>query len=147
PQLTRPERLAGSPHLDFSGASLSPADALAKLQPADFVRRATPSGFEQVAPSEIVTPRSIRLAMIGERPAYVIHSDTGAQPRVVFADNGEVLRDVSTAMGHAAAAAFQRRSDASETPSITLEALVHTDQWSVSGGLNEHRPLLKYSVV
>jgi len=146
PQLTRPERLAGSPPLNFSGASLSPADALAKLQPADFVRRATPSGFEPVAPSETVTPRSIRLAMIAERPAYVIHSDTRAQPRVVFADNGEVLRDVTTAMGHAAAAAFQRRSDGSEPPSITLEDIVHTDQWSVSSGLNDHRPLLKYSM-
>ncbi|MET0535119.1 MAG: PepSY domain-containing protein, partial [Steroidobacter sp.] len=145
PQLTRTERVAGARLLDFSTAKLTPADALERLQPQDFTRRATPSGFEQ-ATIEAVIPRSIRLAMIAERPAYVIHADNGAQPRVVFADDGAVLRDVTERMGEEAVTAFVQRSGLGLGEAIAFRGSVQTDQWSVSGGLNDHRPLLRYAL-
>lgn len=157
PQLSRPERLVGSRLLNFSAATLTPAEAVAKLQWKDFTRRATPSALEQIAvaePEQPATPRSIRLAMIAERPAYVIQADNGAQPRVVFADNGEVLKDVTTQMGEEAVAGFVQRSAASreesappfEGSTIVFDGEVQTDQWTVSSALNDHRPLLKYTV-
>ncbi|HEY5759641.1 MAG TPA: PepSY domain-containing protein, partial [Steroidobacter sp.] len=148
PQLSKPERLVGSRLLNFSAATLTPADALAKLQWKDFTRKATPSAIEQVAvtePEQQPTARSIRLAMIAERPAYVIQPDNGAQPRVVFADNGEVLRNVTIEMGEEAAAGFEQRS-ANVHTTLAFDGSVQTDQWTVSAALNDHRPLLKYAV-
>lgn len=149
--------MTGSRLLNFSAATLTPADALTKLQWQDFTRKAIPSAIEEVAvadPQEPVTARSIRLAMIAERPAYVIQPDNGAQPRVVFADNGEVLRNVTTQMGEEAVAGFVQKSAAAlersappfEGSSITFDGSVQTDQWTVSAALNDHRPLLKYAV-
>jgi uncharacterized iron-regulated membrane protein len=148
PQLSKPERLLAARLLNFSAATLTPADAVAKLQWKDFTRKATPSALEQLAvaePEQPATARSIRLAMIAERPAYVIQPDNGAQPRVVFADNGEVLRNVTTEMGEAAAAGFVQRSANTHT-TLAFDGSVQTDQWTVSSALNEHRPLLKYAV-
>ena len=45
--------------------------------------------------------RSIRLTTILRRPAYVVQADTGAQPRVVFADDGSVLREAQEALHRA----------------------------------------------
>ena len=155
PQLTKVERLTGARPLNFSAATLTPAEALSKLQWRDFTRKATPNAFEDIAvadPQAGVTARSIRLTMISERPAYVIHADNGAQPRVVFADSGEVLRNVTTQMGVEAVAGFIQRSAAAreesappfEGGSIAFNGAVQTDQWTVSAALNEHRPLLRY---
>jgi len=145
PQLTRPERLAGMQPLDFSAATLTPSEALTRLQPGDFARKATPSGFEQLSVDGAV-PESIRVTMLAGRPAYVVRADNGAQPRVVFADNGEVLREVTTRMGEQAVVAFLERSGVPPTDAIEFRDVVHTDQWSVSGGLNQHRPLLRYAL-
>lgn len=157
PQLTKQERLSGARLLNFSAATLTPAEALAKLQWQDFTRQTTPSAVEEIAvadPQGQVTARSIRLAMIAERPAYVIQPDNGAQPRVVFADNGEVLRNVTTQMGEAAVAGFVQRNAAARAESappfegstIAFDGTLQTDQWTVSAALNDHRPLLKYTV-
>jgi hypothetical protein len=157
PQLSKPERLGGARLLNFSAATLTPADAVKKLQWKDFTRGATPSALKQISvadPEQQVTPRSIRLAMIAERPAYVIHADNGAQPRVVFADNGEVLREVSRKAAEDAVAGFVQRSVASrdesappfEGSSIVFGGTVQTDQWTVSAALNDHRPLLQFAV-
>lgn len=149
PQLTRLERLAGARPLEFSAATLTPADAVAKLRAGDFTRKATPSGFEPLAVAEPNAPvilRAVRLAMIAERPAYVIHADNGAQPRVVFADTGDVLRDVTKQAGAEAATAFVRRSGARLGERLAFRGEVQTDQWSVSSALNDHRPLLRYAL-
>lgn len=157
PQLSRSERAAGSRLLDFSSATLSPSEAVAKLQWRDFTRKATPNSLEQVSvadPEQPPNARSVRLAMIAERPAYVIHADNGAQPRVVFADNGEVLRDVTERAAEEAVSAFVQRTAASQSEpgppfdgsSIRYDDTVQTDQWTVSSALNDHRPLLRYEV-
>ena len=91
PELTKPERVAGSRLLDFSTARIDVAGAIAKLAPRDFTTRGTLRGVESLpfdpTATSIGTPRSMRLTMILGRPAYVIHADNGSQPRVVFADD------------------------------------------------------------
>ena len=148
PELTRPERLAGAQPLASAAVRLTPGEAVARLEPRDFATRATPSTIEALAIEEasagIGVPRSIRLVMILGRPAYVVHVG-GAQPRVVFADDGTVLREVTPPMGQAAAAAFSARRG-HDISAIEYEGAVHTDQWTVSGGLNAHRPLLRYAL-
>lgn len=143
PQLTRPERLAGSQRLAMSTATLTPAMALARLQPRDFTTKATPTSIERIAADDTVAPRAVRLTMIGGRPAYVVHADNGAQPRVVFADKGDVLREVTPAAGQAAVAAFVA-NNGWPMHGAAFDGTVQTDQWTVSGGLNDHRPLLRY---
>lgn len=149
PQLTNVERLAGSSRLDFSTATLAPGAAASRLQPGDFATKATPSELAAVEPEHsadaIVTPRSIRVAMIGARPAYIVHPDNGAQPRVVFADDGEVLREVTPAAGQMAVAAFIAKSGRPmRLDAASFAGRLQTDQWTVSSALNDHRPLLKY---
>ena len=149
PQLTKPERARGSQALDFSEATLTPAQALARLRMADFSRKATPTGFQTLQierPEQGVTPSSIRLSMIANRPAYVIHADNGAQPRVVFADDGSQLRDVGIQAAMGSVAAFAGRSGYTQVGAIAFAGTLQTDQWTVSSALNEHRPLLKYSL-
>jgi uncharacterized iron-regulated membrane protein len=148
PELTKTERLVASPALDFSAAHHDPLSAIDKLQSQDFTTRGTPTRLEPVDvldASELQSPRSVRMTMVLDRPAYVVHADNGAQPRVVFADDGSVLREVTPAMGHNAVAAFVERSGwHAPVDRIVYDGIVQTDQWSVSGGLNEHRPLLRY---
>ncbi|MDY6947908.1 MAG: PepSY domain-containing protein [Pseudomonadota bacterium] len=144
PQLTRPERFAGMQPLRFPATALTPGEAVARLTPQDFVTTATPVAIERVATAEAVVPRSIRLAMIAARPAYVVNTASGAQPRVVFADNGEVLREVTPAAAQLAATTFARRAGSAQAAdSISYDARIQTDQWTVSG-LNDHRPLLRF---
>ncbi|WP_116809856.1 PepSY domain-containing protein [Steroidobacter cummioxidans] len=144
PELTRAERFAGSQPLRLPATALAPDEAVARLTPQDFLTKATPTAIEYLNPSAVVTARSIRLAMIAERPAYVISASNGAQPRVVFADNGEVLREVTPEAAQLVAASFVKRSGApASVDSIAFDARIQTDQWTVSG-LNEHRPLLRF---
>ncbi len=145
PELTKPERLAGSATLDFSAARYDPAGAAARLGSRDFATRGTPSRQEPIDADQPPAPAAVRLAMILDRPAYVVQPDNGAQPRVVFADDGSVLDDVTPPMGLAAVTAFIERSGwPLDTDRIAYDGLVQTDQWSVSSALNGHRPLLRY---
>lgn len=137
PQLTRPERLAAAPPLDFSGARLSPAEAAGRLRAGDFARRGTPTRNVPVPvadPAAAIQPESLRLAMILGRPAYVFTAGT-AQPVVRFADTGERLPPVSAVDATAAVRAFRPGA----TPRFV--ATVQSDQWAVSSALNPHRPL------
>jgi hypothetical protein len=71
----------------------------------------------------------------------------GAQPRVVFADDGSVMREVTVEAGRSSVLDFARRSGWPIAPDLVQhEAIVHVDQWSVSGVLDEHRPLLRYAL-
>lgn len=151
PELTKGERLAGSMPLDFSTARMSPAAAIQRLEQRDFMTRSTQSRIVSVAVEDplgkIDTPRAMRVAMIQGRPAYVVSPANGAQPRVVFADDGTVLREVTVEAGMAAAIDFARRSGwPVMDKSVRHEGVVHVDQWSVSGILDEHRPLLRYAL-
>lgn len=146
PQLTRTERLAGAATLDSSAANLQPADAVAKLHTADFDTAGTPSAIRSVA-LDSIEPRSIRLAMITGRPAYVIHLQAPAQPRVVFADNGEILRAVPPEPARRAAFEHARRRGlAGDEEEVRYLGSLLTDQWTVSAALNDHRPLLHFAL-
>lgn len=151
PELTKGERLAGSMPLDVATVRLTPADAIAKLEQGDFVTRGRQSHIEPIEVSHpsapIGTPRAVRMSMILQRPAYVVHPDNGAQPRVVFADDGTVLREVGETHARAAILEFARRSGWHIVPeAIEYEGTVHVDQWSVSAVLDEHRPLLRFAL-
>jgi hypothetical protein len=109
PRLTRPERLAGAPALDFSTARLSPARAAATLRADDFSTRGAPAGnIALPAPARPGAPapvRAVRLAQIQGRPAYVFSAGM-AQPVVVFADDGSRAAPATPAQAEAAAQAF-----------------------------------------
>lgn len=148
PQLTRPERFVGSPPLNFSAATVTPGQAVAKLKQRDFDVKGTPSRNEIVSsehPDALADVQSVRLAMVWDRPVYVVHAQGGAQPRVVFADTGEVLRGVNAEQALQSAADFASRSGIPTTPSID-DKTIQTDQWTVSAALNDHRPLYKVAL-
>jgi hypothetical protein len=137
PQLTRPERLAAAPSLDFGGARLSPGEAAARLRAGDFATRGTPRRNVAVAvaaPEAAVRPDTVRLAEVRGRPAYVF-TVGAAQPVVVFADTGERLGAVPAADAAEAARAFL------PGPVPRFLGTVQSDQWAVSSALNPHRPL------
>jgi len=142
PQLTRPERLAAAPALDFSAARLTPGEALTRLRAGDFAWRGTPRKNVPIAvadPAAPAVPSGVRLASILDRPAYVFSSGN-AQPVVVFADNGEILDRISPAQALASARAF--RPDASPR----LLGVIQSDQWAVSSAMNAHRPLHHFAL-
>lgn len=139
PQLTRPERLAAAPQLDFASASLSPGEAAARLTGGDFAFRGTPTKNLPLPAATPVTIDAVRLAMIFARPAYVFSSG-GAQPVVVFADNGEKLARVGPQEARASAQRFR--------PSASPRFLntIQSDQWAVSAAMNAHRPLHQFAL-
>lgn len=152
PRLDQNERLAGSPTLDFSRAQLSPAQAVAVLRQADFSVEGTPRANQINAPEDpaapLTTPSAVRLGMLLDRPVYHISAGR-AQPRTVFADNGEVLSHVSPSFAADVAADFAARAQwlASADPApLSFLGTVQTDQWTLSAALNAHRPLLHFSL-
>ena len=138
PQLTRAERLRAAPELDFSAATLAPGEAMRRLSAGDFTTKGTPRANLSLPvsdPAAPVAPSEVRLAIVLGRPAYAVTVPGGAQPRIVFADTGELLKPVSEAQALAAAAAFYPGSN------LAPLGLVQSDQWAVSSALNPHRPL------
>lgn len=150
PQLDRNERLAGLPPLDFSAAQLTPAQAVARLTLGDFNVADTASSNRPVLLDEsqhpLAAPAAVRLAMLGERPAYIIEAGGGKQPRLVFADTGELLQRVTEEDARRAVAQFMAQRDSEPAVGDSLAIPRHielrqTDQWTLSGRLNAHRPL------
>lgn len=141
PALTMEERLERAPSLDFSTARLSPAEAVARLEPGDFGTSGSPrKNVEIPVVGRDATPTDIRLAQIRRRPAYVVSVGGGAQPRVVFADDGEVLGGMNESQARNAAAEFFP-----EAEPVHL-GRVQSDQWTVSSAMNAHRPLHHISI-
>jgi hypothetical protein len=137
PQLTREERIAAAPELDFTTARRSPAAAFFSLHARDFARQGTPTANLPLLTAEPSAPpkvEEVRLATILGRPAYVF-TVAKAQPVTVFADTGEKLETVSPSVAAQAAAAF--------APGRQPRYLrtIQSDQWAVSAALNPHRPL------
>jgi len=136
PALTMEERLERVPSLDFSTARLSPVEAVARLEAGDFAISGSPrKNVEIEMAGRDATPTDIRLAQIRGRPAYVVSVGGGAQPRVVFADSGEILAGVNDGQALDAAAEFFP-----EAYPVYL-GRVQSDQWTVSSAMNAHRPL------
>jgi len=149
PQLTAPERRAGQPLLDFSGARIAPGEAVGRLSAADFRVAGHPdeNGPSTVPADSPLTVSQVSLGMLLGRPVYYIRVKGNAQTRAVFADTGEVLREVTPAMARAVAADFAVRAGwIADQSRVAFDSLLQTDQWSVSSGLNAHRPLLRVSL-
>lgn len=152
PRLDQNERLAGLPALDFSSARLSPAEAVAVLRQADFSVVGTPRANQLNSPAypyaPLTTPTSVRLGMLLDRPVY--HVSAGrAQPRTVFADNGELLNQVSPSLAAQVAADFAARAqwlNSADPDPLSFLGTVQTDQWTLSAVLNAHRPLLHFAL-
>jgi hypothetical protein len=105
PRLSRSDRLARLPVLDFHTASVTPLDAAAAV------------GYGV---------RTVRLGMFGGRPVYRLAGAEGAA--TVFADNGSDLEPVNAARAVAEARTFAPES--SET--IRYDGYLETpDQWTL----------------
>lgn len=145
PQLSRTERLASLPKLDFSAARLTPGQAVASLQASDFTVVGTPRRNLALEVKDAAAPlpaiASVRLTMLMGRPMYVVSIAGPAQPRAVFADTGELLAAPDAAAALAIATDFATRAYLDRRLSPRYQELLQTDQWSVSSGLNAHRPL------
>lgn len=144
PQLDRAERLAGLPPLDFSSARLTPTAAIARLHESDFATIGTPTknlSREIANPEGAVVPTTLQLGMLFDRPLYRIKANE-AQPIVIFADTGEILKDVTPELAtHAVKTFVQRANKNHDTFLPTYVESAQTDQWTLSSGLNAHRPL------
>lgn len=142
PQLSRPERLAGLPALDFSSARLAPGEAFAQLRPVDFDTVGTPTcNLPHAAdPGTPVEPKNLQPLMRLGRPLYRIEVGGPAQPRVIDAQSGALLPGVDVNEAWAIAADFASRAYGGTAQPRHLDT-VQTDQWAVSAALNAHRPL------
>lgn len=115
PRLTPAERAASLPPLVLDRCRVSLAQALDAL------------GLEQAA--------AVRLGMLADRPVYrMLPTGASAHWRVVFADNGERL-SVDSVMAENIASNFMHGGKAKAVGQFDL------DQWTVSRGLDAHRPL------
>jgi hypothetical protein len=121
PEFSESERLAHVPPLDLSHAKFTPAEA-----------------FAQIGPQE--KPERITIGMIGSRPVYRFLPQDGRWI-TVFADTGEVLRQLDPAM------AVQIAEPYSGQPSSAMRAVREVpdvDQWTVYPG---SRPYLPFQLV
>lgn len=119
PELTTEERLAHLPALNLERVRLSPSEAAGRMDLTMGVGR-------------------VVLSTIVERPAYRI---TSGRPITVFADNGELLREVGPAEAVAIGARFLNLP---ETSLHYQGALTTADQWTM--GLRRQMPLHKIDV-
>jgi uncharacterized iron-regulated membrane protein len=119
PELTTTERLANLPALKTAQIQLSPFEA---------AKSVTESVFS-----------GLKLTTVLGRPSYRFTTPSG-QDHFVFADSGELLTSVDEKQALLAAtqSGFHLPD---ETPSHA--GLVDLDQWTLSAGLDKHRPLHK----
>lgn len=119
PSLTRNERLAGLPAIDWSQVHLPPGSAL---------RAAALSS----------PPRAFFLEMRADRPVWRIQPTDG--PEIdISAATGQRLTSVDWAEASRAASLFAHRP-------VVAVARIERDQWTVAGGFDRHRPLWKASL-
>jgi uncharacterized iron-regulated membrane protein len=125
PELTRVERVAGLPRIDWNAVKIDPQLAL-KLSVMDEF------------------PREIRLDMAGSEPVYRIQgrSFEGDPVRyVISASSGEFIQHVDEQQALATARAFSKSSHAK------LNATIKRDQWTVAGSFDSHRPMYRVDVM
>ena len=118
PELTEEERLGYLPLVDLDQVHLTPFEA------------ASQSGS-----GALVT--AIKLTTVLGRPAFEIMG-VDRQVAMVFADSGEAVREISADLALIAA---RGSGFAAVDSSVTYDALVDIDQWSITAVLNPHRPL------
>jgi uncharacterized iron-regulated membrane protein len=95
-----------------------------------------PIAWTQVAHEPADTGlREAALEMRGDRPIWRL-SPWDAEPSAVWADSGLAAGGASEAEASAIAASF------GTSPVVKIQA-IHSDQWTVGGGYDRHRPLWK----
>ncbi len=114
------DRLDRSPALDSSRIRISPSEAYAKLKSDQ------PAG-------------QVRLNTFDGRPVYRFRA--GRAERLVYADSGEEQTAIAPEMIPRVATAWTGQP----ASAATAESVEAVDQWTVSGGLRNVRPLWKYS--
>lgn len=119
PEVTPADRLRRAAPLDPSTITVSPADAFAALG------RSNDAG-------------PVRLNTFDGRPVYRFR---GPGEALVYADTGERQTTTSDGMRMRIAATWSGQSPSS----ARVEPVIAIDQWTVSGGLRNIRPLWKYS--
>jgi len=129
PQLTVQMRRDRLPNLDLSRVQLSPAEAAAEAVAS------TESSAPGLPARRLTGGGRVLLLTVMDRPAYRVGGVT------VFADNGEVLGEVSLAQARTIASRFVRMPEERVTHVRTLS---RTDQWTL--GQNRALPLHKFSV-
>jgi uncharacterized iron-regulated membrane protein len=149
PELTAAEQRAGAAAIDTGAIRLTPGEALGRLRAGDFDRIADALQTRRVPVADrearILEVSRMHLAMLYGRPIYRI-TVPGRQPRVVFADTGELLGEVSTALALRAARDFASRAGLHAAPVLAEPSRVQADQWSISGSLHAHRPLQRVAL-
>jgi hypothetical protein len=118
PSVRAEDRLERAPALDASRVRLSPEQAFASLH-------------TQQAPTQV------RLNNVDGRPVYRFRS--GRSEKIVYADTGEELAGVDSAMATRIASGWTGQA----ASAATLESMREVDQWTVQGTLRNLRPLWK----
>lgn len=119
PQLSTVERLAGLPELTPQAVQVGPQPLLSQLPPA--------LGVEE-----------LRLTSVLGRPAWLLR-DSDQVRHGMFADTGAVFENFTAAHAQQAAVVYAAAAGIPATVVHRQEGAM--DQWSVSSGLNGHRPL------
>lgn len=144
PELNAAEQRAGAARLDLLDIRISPGEAIARLRAGDFDRVANALETRRVAVADpqarILEVSRMQLATLYGRPIYRVEVP-GRQPRVVFADTGELLGEVNAQLALRAAREFARHAGWSSAAVLPEPRVVQADQWSISGSLHAHRPL------
>ena len=123
PELTEEERIENLPVLALDEILLSP------FQASEAIR--AESAFS-----------SVKLTSILSRPAYMFEG-INRTPHFVFADTGEHLSSINEDSA-VRAASLSGFSGSDSSPSY--ERMIELDQWTLSAGLDQFRPLHKVSL-
>src|SRR5579884_3788736 len=129
--------LSGIVMMYWSYPQVSPADRLARGPAIDAARIRVSPQRAWAATGSDDPPGRASLETLAGRPAYRFDGR-----KIVYADTGEPLSEVSPELGRKIAAQWTGLSDAQ----ARFEGSVDTeDQWTVSGEFRRLRPLLKFS--
>ncbi|MBV8844326.1 MAG: PepSY domain-containing protein [Bryobacterales bacterium] len=121
PEVTMADRLARAEELEVSNIRVSAAQAAEQL-------------------GERTRPNQASLEMFDGRPAYRFR--IGRAQKLVYADTGEPIGELSTEAARKIAAKWTGRPEREERFEGTIDT---EDQWTVSGAFRALRPLLKFS--
>ncbi|MFT5083841.1 MAG: hypothetical protein ACI9Y1_001892 [Lentisphaeria bacterium] len=134
PSLSSQERLSSLPNLSENTVLTGPYALMKKV------------GAENID--------QLRLTTFLARPVYFLKT-TENEFYGVFADNGEVIPKVTSSIALRIAQVFNQNKQVNENenantssdqPLVLIEKIVDIDQWTVSGGLDPHRPFYKVNV-
>jgi hypothetical protein len=144
PELSAAEQRAAAASIDIMALQLTPGAAVARLRAGDFDKAGSALATRRLPVTDpqahLLEVSSMRIGMLFGRPIYRVDVPD-RQPRVVFADNGELLGEVTADMALRAARDFAQRAGLVSSKSVVQVPMIHADQWSISGSLHEHRPL------